>query len=150
MAALKKLGGAYLIGVAVVVAGYFILNPWLGTVGWDVVAIWEVLDVFMALALLPALDYNFRRKRAADRRANGEGNTRRYIAANAAFYGTVAVAILFFHNWVSLLSGADLGLPWGDAPANHQAWVIWAIVDTLLPLVLGSTGVALWRDSAES
>ena len=53
--------------------------------------------------------------------------------------------ILFLHNWFSLLAnGAD------SLDGNHQAWVIWAAVDTALPLVVGVTGCALWREAGSS
>ncbi len=32
---------------------------------------------------------------------------------------------------------------------NHQAWVICAVVDTLLPLTLGVTGCSMWREVSE-
>ena len=39
----------------------------------------------------------------------------------------------------------------GDSlDGNHQAWVIWAAVDTLLPLVLGVTGCRLWLGESGS
>ena len=58
------------------------------------------------------------------------------------FYLTVATAILFLHNWMSLLAlGSD------SLDGNHQAWVIWAIVDTLVPITLGVTGCRLWSEA---
>ena len=151
MAALKKIGGAYLVLVAVAVGGFFIINPWVADAGVDTTPIWLTLDVLMALALLPALDFNFRRKLAEGRRPAGSGDLRRYLGANVAFYATVAVAILFFHAWFSLLAaGTDyLGSSANAAAANHQAWVIWAAVDTLLPIVIGATGIAMWLDDGE-
>lgn len=142
MAGLKKLGAVYLIGVAVVVAVYFIVNPWHAE-SYDPSNIWFVLNILMIIGLPLALCVNFRRKRAEDRRAGpGEGITRGYLAANVAFYANAGVMILFFHNWFSLRA---LGLELD----NHQAWVIWAVVDTVLPLTLGATGCALWREAAE-
>ena len=31
---------------------------------------------------------------------------------------------------------------------NHQAWVIWAAVDTMQPLVLGTTGCRIVREKS--
>ena len=62
MLGLKKLGAVYLIGVAVAVAVYFIVNPLL-TDAIDVPAVWQVLDVLMVVALAIALAYNYARKR---------------------------------------------------------------------------------------
>ena len=62
---------------------------------------------------------------------------------NTAFYLTAGITILFLHNWFSLLANGSDSLD-----GNHQAWVIWAVVDTMLPLVLGVTGCAMWRDAS--
>ena len=70
------------------------------------------------------------------------GVTRRYLEVNLAFYITAAVSILFLHNWFSLLANGPDSLD-----GNHQAWVIWAFVDTALPLLLAATGFSLWREA---
>ena len=149
MAVLKRLGAVYLIGVAVAVAAYFIINPWHAE-SYNPENIWLALDILMVIAMPLALDFNFRRKLAEGKRDPGEPVTRRYLEVNLAFYATAGVTILLLHNWFSLLAfGADTALGTGEGQTlNHQAWVIWAVVDTLLPLVLGVTGCAMWRDAA--
>ena len=144
MLALKKLGSVYLVGVAVAVAVFFIVNPLL-TDAIDVPAVWLVLDVLMVVSLAIALAYNAARKRAECGGDPGGAVTRRYLEANVAFYVTAAVTILFLHNWFSLLAeGTD------SLDGNHQAWVIWAAVDTLLPIIVGVTGCRLWREAASA
>ena len=137
MEGLNKLAGAYLVIVAVVVAVFFIINNFL-TDAIDVMTVWLVLDVLMAVGLALGLIYNYRAKRDADGAGDGPGTFRRSLEANTAFYVTAGVTILFLHNWFALLSGIGLD-------GNEQAWVIWAVVDTVLPLVLGATGCRLWR-----
>ena len=141
MAGLKKLAGAYMIVLAVVVAVYFIINTVLAEsfTKDDVRTVWYVLDVLMLIGLVLALVFNYARKREEDGGGTGGAVTRRYLEVNLAFYLTAAVTILFLHNWLSLLA---LG---GDSlDGNHQAWVIWAFVDVMLPLTLGTTGCRLW------
>ena len=141
MAGLKKLEAVYLVGVAVAVAVFFIVNPLL-TDAIDVPAVWLVLDVLMLVALALALAANYARKREECGGDPAGAVTRRYLEANVAFYLTAAVAILFLHNWFSLLAqGTD------SLDGNHQAWIIWAAVDVLLPLVVGVTGCRLWRET---
>ena len=138
MAGLKKLAGAYMIVLAVVVAVYFIINTVLAEsfTKDDVRTVWYVL---MLIGLVLALVFNYARKREEDGGGTGGAVTRRYLEVNLAFYLTAAVTILFLHNWLSLLA---LG---GDSlDGNHQAWVIWAFVDVMLPLTLGTTGCRLW------
>ena len=143
MEGIKKLLGAYLIGVAMVVAVWFIINSFFVD-SFNVTDVWFVLDILMVIGLAVALIFNYDRKRREDGRPTGDSITRRYLENNVAFYLTAAVTIIFLHNWFALLSGGAESLD-----GNHQAWVIWAFVDTLLPLVLGVTGCAMWRGSSE-
>ncbi len=142
MEGIKKLSGMYLIGVAVVVAIWFIINTFFVD-SFSVSDVWYVLDILMVIGLAVALAYNFDRKRRVDSQLSGDGITRRYLEANVALYLTAGVTILFLHGWFSFLK---VGLE----TDNHQAWVIWAVVDTMLPLVLGTTGCAMLKGSPES
>ena len=135
---LQKLAGIYLILVSVAVGGYFILNP-LHAETYDPEQVWQYLDVLMVIAALLALTFNTRRKFAVGGVAQGEPPSRRYLETNILFYATIGVSILLLHSWVSFLA---LGLEVGD----HQGFVKWAVVDTLLPLTFGATGFAMWRE----
>ena len=140
--ALRRVAGAYLVVLAVVVAVYFIINPFLPE-SFEVLDVWYVLDVLMAVALAVALVVNFAGMQEEGKRDPDGAVTRRYLEINVAFYVTAGVAVLFLHNWFSLLA---LG---GDSlEGNHQAWVIWAVVDVVLPLVVGVTGCRLWREAS--
>ena len=141
MIALKRVAGAYMVLAAVAVAVFFIINAFLLD-SIDVPGVWNVLDVLMLVGLALALIFNY-----ANKREEGEGSfdgsvTRRYLDASILFYLTVAVTILFLHNWLSLLVLGNDSLE-----GNHQAWVIWAIVDTLAPITLGVTGCRLWCEA---
>ena len=142
--ALKKLVGAYLVIVGVVVAVFFIVNSLLAD-SIDVLSIWYVLDVLMLVGLVLALVFNYQRKKEVESEEQGESITRSYLESNALFYLTAAVTIIFLHNWISLLANGSDSLD-----GNHQAWVIWAFVDTLLPITLGITGCRLWREASSS
>ena len=142
MEGIKKLSGMYLIGVAAAVAIWFIINTFFVD-SFRVTDVWYVLDILMAIGLAVALAYNFHRKRRMDSQVEGDGITRRYLEANVALYLTAGVTVLFLHNWFSLLyNGAE------SLEGNHQAWVIWAVVDTMLPLTLGTTGCAMLKGPA--
>ena len=141
MVALKRVAGAYLILVAVAVAVYFIVNNFLLD-EINVTGVWQVLDVLMFIGLAAALYFNYLNKREESESGYDGAVTRRYMDASILFYLTVAVAILFLHNWFALLAlGSD------SLDGNHQAWVIWAIVDTLLPITFGVTGCRLWSEA---
>ena len=125
--------------IAVAVAAYFIINP-LHAASYYPETIWFVLDILMAVAAALALGFNTRRKLREGKPANGEPSTHRYWEANIAFYATIGVTSLLLHSWFSTLA---LDLKLGD----HQSFVKWAVVDTLLPLVFGATGYVMWRGS---
>ena len=139
MEALRKPVGAYLLTLAAAVAVYFIINPFL-VKSLDVMTVWSVLDVLMLIGLALALIFNFSRKREECGRDPEGPVTRRYLEANAAFHLTVGVTILFLHNWFSLLALGEQNLNETDT-----AWVIWAVVDVMLPITLGVTGIRLWQ-----
>lgn len=137
MDALRKPVGAYLVLVAIAVAVFFIINPLLDD-SIEVADVWQILDYFMAVALVLGIIYAYLGKRAVDA---DDGVNRAYLEANAIFFAVAAVTVLFFHNWFSLLAfGA------GSLDGNDQAWVIWAAVDTALPLTLGVLGCKLFRE----
>ena len=144
MSGLKKLVGAYLVVVGVVVAVFFIVNTLLAD-SIDVLNIWYVLDVLMLIGLVLALIFNYMRKREVETQDQNGSVTRPYLESNVLFYLTAGVTILFLHNWFSLLAnGAD------SLDGNHQAWVIWAFVDTLLPIAFGLSGCRLWREGSSN
>ena len=141
MKLLKQVSAQYMMWVAVAVGGFFVINPLLNE-SIDVVLVWQVLDVLMAIGLAAAFIVNSARKVTEGGRDPGLPVTRRYVEINAAFYLTIGVTVLFLHNWFSLLAyGTD------SLDGNHQAWVIWAAVDVLLPITLGVTGYRLWRNN---
>ena len=139
MDALRKPVGAYLVLVAIAVAVFFIVNPLLDD-SIDVADVWSVLDIFMVIALALGLLFAYLGKQRVDAQQSGDGVSRTYLEANVIFFAVAAITILFLHNWFSLLAGGQDSLD-----GNHQAWVIWAAVDTAVPLVLGVLGCRLWR-----
>ena len=103
MSKLKKPAGAYLIGVAVIVAAFFITNPLLAS-ALDPAKVWAVLDILMLIGLVTALAFNYAAKRTLEEgQQPHDSMSRRNLEINIAFYLTAAVAILFLHNWFSLL-----------------------------------------------
>ena len=150
MDAIKKLLGMYLVAVAIVVAVWFIINSFFVD-SFEVINVWYVLDILMVVGLAVALVFNYDRKRREEAgREPSEAVTRRHLEVNVAFYLTAGITILLLHNWFSLLAlGNERALGLGsDMGLNHQAWVIWAFVDTVLPITLGVTGCAMMRESS--
>ena len=144
MESLRKPVGFYLVALAAAVAAFFIINPFL-VKSFNVMTVWYVLDVLMLIGLALALIFNYARKKEECGREPEGSVTRRYLEVNAAFYLTVGVTILFLHNWFSLLALGEQNLNDTDT-----AWVIWAVVDVMLPITLGVTGIRLWQADSPS
>ena len=142
--AVKRLLGMYLILVATAVAVWFVINTFFVD-SFSVSDVWYVLDILMVIGLAVGLAFNFDRKRRMDGRSPGEAITRSYLEVNIAFYLTAGITILFLHSWFSFLYNGP-----GSLDGNHQAWVIWAVVDTMIPLMLGTTGCAMLKGSPDS
>ena len=143
MARIKKLSSAYLMMIATAVATFFIINN-LITDTINVPQVWLALNVLMLFGLAIGLIYNYGRKSAADAGKDGDSVTRGYLEANVKFYITVGVSIIFLHNWLAFLANGSDSLD-----GNHQAWIIWAVVDTMLPIILGITGLHMWKNADE-
>ena len=141
MGNVRRVGAVYLVAVAVAVAVFFVFNQLVDD-SVDVAQVWSVLNVLMVIGLAAAIIFNFSRKMEAGKPDPQAGVTVRYLEVNVTFYVTAAVSILFLHNWFSLLANGQDSLD-----GNDQAWVIWAFVDTALPLVLAATGFGMWREA---
>ena len=89
----------------------------------------------MAAGMALALAGGYAAKRRVD--ADSSADLKRYLEVNTVFYAAAAVFLLFFWNWFSALS-----------PNNSPDGQFWAVIDTLMPIVMGVTGCRMWRDSA--
>ena len=132
MSILIRAAAAYLVLLASAVAVNFIITPLYHPGGDEPFTVWEILNWFMAVGMVIALAASYVDKRRVDR--DGSADIRRYIEANLAFYAAVLVFLLFFWNWFSLLS-----------PNNEPDGQFWAVIDSLMPVVLGVTGCRVFR-----
>ena len=133
MPTLQRVLGAYVMVIALAVAVNFIITPFLFD-GKDGYPIWEVLDYFMAVAILIAFAAGCRDMWDLCK-AGDEADLKRYVSVNVAFFAAGVLLLLFFSNWAALL-------------VNHESledFTIWAIIDAILPPILGAAGLRLWR-----
>ena len=140
MDVLRMVFAVILLFTAAAVAVYFVIVPLTGS-SMSSTVIWYYLDILMAVSLLAALVVQLQRKRAAEVN-KGEGLSREWLEANTMFYLSVIVSLWFFRNWFDLLTSNPLG------SQSVPTWVIWDILDALIPVVLGVTGFRLWRNSS--
>ncbi|MCY3660324.1 MAG: hypothetical protein OXG36_15070 [Caldilineaceae bacterium] len=98
--------------------------------------VWAVMNVISGLGILVALVVNLRRMRS-----QSDGNPVPRRGTHTLFYANAALAIWFFHNWISLLT-----LEAGEATSVHHE-VVWQLIAMMIPLVLATTGWRLWREN---
>ena len=135
MSTLVRAVAAYLVLVGVVVAVNFVLTPVYHPGGDEPFTVWETLNWFMAAAMVLTLVSSYTYKRRIDK--DESADVKRFIEANTVFHVTIVVFLLFFFNWFSNLS-----------PNNEPDGQVWTIVDTVMPIVLGVTGIRMWRSAA--
>ena len=90
----------------------------------------------MAVGIVITLAASYVAKRRVD--GDGSADLKSSLEANAVFYLTAVVFMLFFWNWFSALS-----------PNNLPDGQYWVVIDTLMPIVMGVTGCRMWRNAAE-
>ncbi len=131
VAIVSRLIAIYLVVVAAVVAINFIATPLYHPGGDEPFAVWEVLNWFMAVALVITIASNYLAIRQFD--ADSTAATK-YWSANLLFYASAILFLTFFYNWFSNLS-----------PNTEPDGLVWVFVDTLLPIVVGVTGCHWWQ-----
>lgn len=94
--------------------------------------IWDVFNYITGIGILIAIAVAVlhRRESASD------ADPVRRLTGQAGVYGALALAIIFFPLWFSLLMG--------DTQSEAQN-VGWILVSTLNPLVLANAGSRLWN-----
>ena len=139
---IQRIVGVVLIVIGVAVAIHMIAEPvyHVSSEASPYSPVWNILNPFMALAVVLGVIFGYLRKKAADREANGAPVTREYIAANTQLYGFLFVGILFFWNWFNLLS-SDFTAVGADAVS-----LVWAFIDAALPLLSVTLGLHLVRN----
>ena len=132
MSFLLRVPAAYIMLVGTAIAVHFIITPLYHPGGDAPFTAWQVMNWFMAAAILITLAANYVEKRRTD--GDGAVDLRRYLEANSVFYGTIAASIIYFWNWFSTLS-----------PNNVADRQFWHILGAALPILMVVAGLRMWR-----
>ena len=135
MSVLMRAVGVYLMLVAVAIPVHFIITPLYYVRGDTSSTAWAVMNWFMALAVAITLAASYWDKRRMD--SDAAADLKRYLEANSVFYGTVAVSIVYYWNWMMSLS-----------PGNVADGQFWTVLGAAMPIVIGVSGCRLWRRAA--
>lgn len=139
MTMLRRIIGLALIVIGVVVAVHMMIEPLYHTSSEanPYSPLWNIIDPFMALAVVLGVIFSYIRKRGVDREGGDAPITREFLVANTLFYGFLFVGILFFQNWFNLLS------PSFTAVGVDTIALQWGLIDAILPLLSGALGLSL-------
>ena len=96
--------------------------------------VYDVMNYCTAVGIAVSIAVVSAHKRSVG--GSGDSPPGRFLAAQAGFYMTMALALLFFPLWFSLLLG--------DTVSDVQN-VGWILVSAINPLVLGTTGSFMWK-----
>ena len=142
---MNRIGGIYLLAVAVVVAVHTVVEPLyhVSAEGQPYSPLWSILNPLMAVAIVLGAAVAWRCKRAVDLEGDDAPVSRAFVIANAMFYGFVFFGIMYLWNWFNLLS------PGFTAIEEGTVSLVWIVVDAGLPLLWGAAGVALLRDGGQ-
>ena len=138
----RRVVAVALIVLAVAVGLNLMLTPVYHD-GGETYPVWQVMNWFMAVAVVIALLISFHRVRSL----NGGPNdpvTREYLGATALFLGATGLIIIFYWNWLwTLFPESETGLA-AQSHLNHFPWM-----DVLFTWVSGAAGLYLWRAAGE-
>ena len=131
----KRVLAVYLLAVGLAVAVNFVATPFYHD-GGDDYPVWDILNWFMAVAMVIAVVATFVEKR---RSCQAGDDLKRHLDANVPFYASVVVLLLFLAN-----AGANL------TDHESQSGDVWSAVDAAMPVLLGVVGMRLWRGAGDS
>ena len=144
MDTLRRIIGVVLIVIGAVVAAHAIIEPlyYASSETSPTSPIWNIINPFMALAVVLGVIFSYIRKRGVDHEG-GAPVTREFLAANALFYGFLFVGILFFWNWFNIQNPDFTGV------GLDAISLVWGFIDAALPLLSGALGLSLLRGMAD-
>ncbi len=126
----KRVVGAILFGYAIVYTAQVLFSRFYVD-ALDPQEVWDVLNYFTGAGILTAIGVA-----CVNRRVIGDADLLRRLSAQTGFYASLALAIIFFPLWFSLIMG--------DTQSDAQN-VGWILVSFLNPLVLANAGACLWN-----
>ena len=125
----------FLVLTAMAVALNLILTPVYHD-GSPEYPVWRILNWFMAAGVLVSLVVSYLRRHGL---GTGEASTLEHVSASAAFYLSIALAMLFFWEWFWTLNPDS---ETGDAVTSHV--IYFPVVDALYVVIAMAVGSHLW------
>ena len=137
----KRLLAVFLVATAVATALNLILTPVYHN-GSAAYPVWEILNWFLAAAVLVSLVVSILRRLAL---RSEKASTLEYVRTSMTFYGAIALTMLFFWEWFWTLNPSS---ETGEAVTSHT--VYFPLLDMLFVVVTLAIGRYLWSDRGDS
>ena len=137
----KRLLAIFLMATAIATALNLILTPVYHN-GSPEYPVWEILNWFMAAAVLVSLVVSILRRLAL---RSEKTSTLEYVRTSMTFYGAIALTMLFFWEWFWTLNPSS---ETGEAVTSHT--VYFPLLDMLFVVVALAIGRYLWSDRGDS
>lgn len=130
MYGVKRVAGGVLLLYAIVYAAQVIFNRFYAD-ALDPQEIWDVFNYITGAGILIAIAVAWCNKQVI-----AYDDLLRRLTAQASVFASLALAIIFFPLWFSLIMGDN------QSDANNVGWIL---VSVLNPLVLANAGACLWH-----
>ena len=140
MDVLKRVVAVYLVGISMVTAAHFILSSFYPD-GLDAGQLWDILNPFMAVAMVAVLAVHWIRKHKLDSGGQDGAVTREYLEVNLTFYAAALLTVWLFWNWFDAIAS-------GGEQQGQTHRILWALIDPLFIILAGITGCYLWRTTS--
>lgn len=137
----RRAVAAYLLSVALCVAIQFTF--WTvyaqASDSADLIAttVWNVLGWCQLAGLAIILVTTFGAKRRHD--ADPSSGDRQWLTASVLFYSALLVTLAFLPNW--------FGARWGQPPNEATFWMVWYVIDTVVPVLFTVEALRIWRSA---
>ncbi len=106
---------------------------------------WQILNYFMAAAVLIMLIKGFLMRRGHRRQDGGCPDMLEHLRVSVAFYGTIVLSMLFYWEWFWTLNPES---ETGDAVTSHL--IYFPIVDALFVVLCLLIGRRFWQESSRT
>ena len=130
MYGVKRVAGGVLFLYAIVYAAQVLFSRFYAD-ALDPQEIWDVFNYITGAGILVAIAVAF-----GNQRVISHDDLLRRLTAQASVFASLALAIIFFPLWFSLIMGDT------QSDANNVGWIL---VSVLTPLVLANAGACLWH-----
>lgn len=126
MAIVRKIVGVALGLICLGVLIHFIFNPLYAATDAEAAQMWSVANWFMAFGMVAAILFGIHQRMSAQ---GLEANDPKRICAELTLYGIMALAILFFWNWVDDLASAE------EQSQTRRNW--WPLINAAFIVLMG-------------